>query len=25
MGIDPLPVAARLWDESHAALIPVGE
>ena len=25
MGIDPLPVAARLWDESNAALIPVGE
>jgi hypothetical protein len=25
MGIDPLPVAARVWDESHAALIPVGE
>ena len=25
MGIDPLPIAAKLWDESHAALIPVGE
>jgi hypothetical protein len=25
MGIDPLPVAAKLWDESLAALIPVGE